>query len=61
MTQGGEPVTLLTTADERAARLDELSTDLEVRVANLGPVEKRLGDFEERLSRWDAVDRIRLQ
>jgi chromosome segregation ATPase len=46
----------LSTADQRVMRVDELSTQLENRVTNLRAVEKRLGQFEERLATWDLVD-----
>jgi DNA repair exonuclease SbcCD ATPase subunit len=46
----------LTSADQRAARVGTLSNELEDRVASLQFVEKRLGQFEERLAKWDLVD-----
>jgi len=46
----------LTSAEARAAGIDEASTKLEDRVANLRLVDVRLGQFEERLSKWELVD-----
>ena len=48
--------TAQTSADQRMALAGTLSAELEDRVANLQYVEKRLGQFEERLARWDLVD-----
>ncbi|MBI1796404.1 MAG: hypothetical protein HYR74_05065 [Candidatus Eisenbacteria bacterium] len=48
--------TALTTTDRRIALVDELSTDLEERSANLKTMGKRMAQFEERLTRWDAAD-----
>src|SRR5262249_11623612 len=47
----------LGTADKRAGLVDELSTQLEARIANLKSVEKRLSDFEQRLDQWQPVEK----
>jgi chromosome segregation ATPase len=46
----------LNAADQRVARVGALSNQLEDRASNLQFVEKRLGQFEERLAKWDLVD-----
>jgi chromosome segregation ATPase len=46
----------LATAEQRATEVGSLSSQLEDRTASLQSVEKRLGQFEERLAKWDLVD-----
>jgi DNA repair ATPase RecN len=46
----------LASADQRVARVGAMSGELEDRAARLQFVEKRLGQFEERLAKWDLVD-----
>ena len=46
----------LASADQRAAQVRTLSSELEDRASNLQFVEKRLGQFEERIARWELVD-----
>jgi len=48
--------TALSKADRRVTEVDKLSTQLEDRTANLRSVEQRIGQFEERLVKWDLVD-----
>jgi chromosome segregation ATPase len=43
-------------AERQATRVETMSTELEDRAGNLRFVEKRLGQFEERLARWDLVE-----
>ena len=43
-------------ADKRATKVDELAAQLEDRGANLKLVEKKMTEFEERVSQWDALD-----
>ncbi len=48
--------TALATADKRLSKVDDVSTQLEHRLASLRNVEQRFGQFEERLAKWDLVD-----
>ena len=48
--------TALATTDKRVAKVEELSTQLENRLASLRNVEQRFGQFEQRLAKWDLVD-----
>ncbi|TMQ49348.1 MAG: hypothetical protein E6K73_10200 [Candidatus Eisenbacteria bacterium] len=49
--------TSLTTAERQTALVEEMCSQLEIRAGNLRSVEKRLADFEERLTRWDPVEK----
>ncbi len=46
----------LGTADERVFAVDELARQLEDRAQGLRIVEKRLADFEGRMSKWDVTE-----
>lgn len=46
----------LAAAGDRVARLDEMATRIEHRVADLQPVEGRLDRFEGRMAKWDLVE-----
>ena len=46
----------MNTADQRLGRAGTLSNELEDRASSLQFVEKRLGQFEDRLAKWDLVD-----
>ena len=46
----------LGSADQRVAEVDALSARLEDRAQNLRTVEKRLGDFEARMAKWDITE-----
>jgi chromosome segregation ATPase len=48
--------TTLSSADRQVSRVDGLSSQLEERAAGLRFVEKRLGQFEERLAKWELVE-----
>ena len=46
----------LSAAERQATRMDTLSSDLEDRADGLRFVDKRLGQFEERLAKWGLVE-----
>lgn len=46
----------LSMADQRVVEVDELTSKLEDRALNLRTVERRLGDFEARVSKWDVTE-----
>ena len=48
--------TSLGLADQRASEVGELASQLEDRAQNLRTVEKRLGEFELRMSKWDVTE-----
>ena len=47
---------MLGNADQRVLEVDELTSQLEDRSQNLRTVEKRLGDFELRMSKWNVTE-----
>jgi DNA repair exonuclease SbcCD ATPase subunit len=47
----------LSTAEQRLAQVGESSARLDDRVVHLRSVEKRLGQFEARLAKWDPVEK----
>jgi DNA repair exonuclease SbcCD ATPase subunit len=48
--------TLLDTVEGRVLELDVMSDDLESRSSKLGFVEKRMGQFERQLAKWEQVE-----
>jgi chromosome segregation ATPase len=49
--------TALSAAERRLGRLGELSTQIEDRAIGLRSVEKQLSQFEERLAKWEPVEK----
>jgi DNA repair exonuclease SbcCD ATPase subunit len=47
---------MMSSASERATHLDQVSSELEHRATHLQRVDKRLGQFEERLAKWEYID-----